>query len=141
MEMIGGISRFPYCWSTADLWHSFAIVPNRNIENTVLVVSTVDLRWGGSMIIGEIGRGRRQRTSEQTGFRILRFLTSHPALFLHLVPWGILLKKAFVLPTYESNVSLRTVLPGTEGFLRLICQLMFDFTQCISNVDSLRYLR
>lgn len=94
MEMIGGISRFPYCWSTADLWHSFAIVPNRNIENTVLVVSTVDLRWGGSMIIGEIGRGRRQRTSEQTGFRILRFLTSHPAQFLHLVPWDILLEES-----------------------------------------------
>jgi len=99
MEMIGGISRFPYCWSTADLWHSFAIVPNRNIENTVLVVSTVDLRWGGSMIIGEIGRGRRQRTSEQTGFRILRFLTSHPAQvallqFLHLVPRGILLEES-----------------------------------------------
>jgi len=65
----------------------------------VLVVSTVDLRWGGSMIIGEIGRGRRQRTSEQTGFRILRFLTSHPAQvallqFLHLVPWGILLEES-----------------------------------------------
>lgn len=51
------------------------------------------------MIIGEIGRGRRQRTSEQTGFRILRFLTSHPAQvallqFLHLVPWGILLEES-----------------------------------------------